>query len=71
MKRIFLTVLLTALPALCEVSVYRNFTLIDGAGNRPRAMSAMIVDNGRITWVGPAAGLKIPALRQVCDARHH
>jgi imidazolonepropionase-like amidohydrolase len=67
MKRIFLTVLLTALPALCEVSVYRNFTLIDGAGNAPRGMSAMIVDNGRITWVGPVASLKIPAGASTVD----
>ena len=44
-----------------EVKVLKNFTLIDGTGRPPAAASAMIVDNGRITWVGPAAQLKAPA----------
>ena len=44
-----------------EVKVLKNFTLIDGTGRPPTSASAMIVDNGRITWVGPAAQLKTPA----------
>jgi imidazolonepropionase-like amidohydrolase len=44
-----------------EVKVLKDFTLIDGTGGRPLAHAAMIIDNGRIRWVGPAAQLKSPA----------
>jgi len=54
-----------SLPA--EVKVLKNFTLIDGTGKAPQSGSAMIVDNGRITWVGPVASLKAPASAQVID----
>jgi imidazolonepropionase-like amidohydrolase len=57
--------LCAALPA--EVKVFRNFTLIDGTGRAPAPASAMIVDNGRIAWVGPAAQLKAPAGAQTVD----
>jgi imidazolonepropionase-like amidohydrolase len=42
------------------VLVLRNFTLIDGRGGAPAANSALIATDGRITWVGPAAELKVP-----------
>jgi imidazolonepropionase-like amidohydrolase len=44
-------------PAL----VLTNFTLIDGNGGTPVANSALVAENGRITYVGPAAQLKAPA----------
>jgi len=44
-----------------EVKVLKDFTLIDGTGGPPLAHAAMIIDNGRIQWVGPAAQLKSPA----------
>jgi len=44
-----------------EVKVLKNFTLIDGTGRAPAAASAMIVDNGRITWIGRTASLAAPA----------
>jgi imidazolonepropionase-like amidohydrolase len=44
-----------------EVRVLRGFTLIDGTGRPAAANSAIIIDNGRIRWVGPVADLKIPA----------
>jgi imidazolonepropionase-like amidohydrolase len=44
-----------------EVKVLKGFTLIDGTGGPPLAHAAMIVDNGRIRWVGPEAQLKSPA----------
>jgi imidazolonepropionase-like amidohydrolase len=44
-----------------EVKVLKDFTLIDGTGGPPLAHAAMIIDNGRIRWVGPAAQLKSPA----------
>jgi imidazolonepropionase-like amidohydrolase len=50
-----------------EVKAFRNFTLIDGTGKAPSPSSAMIVDNGRITWVGPDAQLKSPAGAIVVD----
>ena len=44
-----------------EVRILKGFTLLDGTGRPPMASAAMIIDNGRITWVGPAAQLKPPA----------
>src|SRR6266571_3734289 len=35
-----------------EVKVLKNFTLIDGTGRSPVTESAMIVNDGRITWIG-------------------
>jgi imidazolonepropionase-like amidohydrolase len=59
--------MLFATSLVAEVKVLKNFTLIDGAGHTPLAGAAMILDNGRITWVGPAARLKTPASAQVID----
>jgi imidazolonepropionase-like amidohydrolase len=50
-----------------EVKVLKNFTLIDGTGRPPVSGSAMIVDNGRITWVGQVAQLKAPATAETID----
>lgn len=47
-----------AAPAALVLS---GFTLIDGQGGTPAANSAMIVIDGRISWVGSAAELKAPA----------
>jgi imidazolonepropionase-like amidohydrolase len=55
----------TSLPA--EVKVLKNFTLIDGTGRAPVARAAMILDNGRIAWVGSVAALKTPPSAQVVD----
>jgi len=43
-----------------EIKVLQDFTLIDGTGRPPATHVSMIVDNGRIRWVGPAAELKMP-----------
>lgn len=50
-----------------EVKVLKNFTLIDGTGRTPVKSSAMIVDNGRIQWVGTTAQLKAPAGAETID----
>jgi imidazolonepropionase-like amidohydrolase len=50
-----------------EVKVLRNFTLIDGTGRSPAVSASMIVDNGRVTWVGPTAQLKPPAAAETVD----
>src|SRR5258708_30412983 len=57
---------LATLALLCatlhgEVKVLKNCTLIDGSGRPPLKDAALIVDNGRIQWVGPATQLKTPA----------
>ena len=58
---------LVALPLAAEVKVLKNFTLIDGTGKAPVAAAAMIIDNGRISWVGTTAQLKAPAGAEVVD----
>ena len=58
---------LAALPLAAEVKVLKNFTLIDGNGKAPVPAAAMIIDNGRISWVGAAAQLKVPAGADVVD----
>ena len=50
-----------------DTLVLKNFSLIDGTGTAVRPGSALIVENGRITWVGPAAQLKTPAGARVDD----
>jgi imidazolonepropionase-like amidohydrolase len=72
--RNLLAILLTVLAAACGRStpepepatsaadplVLRNFTLIDGTAQAPVAGAAMVVEGGRITWVGPARDLEVP-----------
>jgi imidazolonepropionase-like amidohydrolase len=50
-----------------EIKVLKNFTLIDGTGAAPVSGAAMIVDNGRITWIGPVAKLNAPAQAETID----
>jgi len=52
---------------LAETTVLTNFTLIDGTGRDAVPNSAMIITDGRITWVGPASALKKPAGAQTRD----
>jgi imidazolonepropionase-like amidohydrolase len=56
-----------ALSLHAEVKLLKNFTLIDGTGRAPMPAAAMIIDNGRIQWVGPVAQLKTPAGAQTTD----
>ena len=44
-----------------ETKVIKNFTLINGTGQPALPKAAMVVVDGRIDWVGPAAELKAPA----------
>lgn len=50
-----------------DVVVLTNFTLIDGAGGAPVGDSALIIQDGRVSWVGPAADLDAPARAEVVD----
>jgi hypothetical protein len=60
-------VLFFATSLVAEVKALKNFTLIDGTGGPPLAHAAMIIDAGRILWVGPVSQLKTPASAQVID----
>src|SRR5262249_23136417 len=62
-----LTCLLLANSLHAEVKVLKNFTLIDGTGRAPAPQSSMIIDNGRISWIGPTAQLKAPAGAETVD----
>ena len=48
----------TGTPAADRL-VLRNFTLIDGTGRAPLADAAMVVEDGRVAWTGPAAELDV------------
>jgi imidazolonepropionase-like amidohydrolase len=57
-------------PAATGPLVLNNFTLIDGRGGPPLTPAALVAENGRITWIGPAAQLKAPrgaAIRELKD----
>ncbi len=56
-----------AAPLAAEVKVFKGFTLIDGSGGAPVANAALIADNGRIQWIGPAAKLQAPAGAESID----
>ena len=60
-------VVLFATSLVAEVKALKNFTLIDGTGRAPVAHAAMIIDSGRILWVGRANELKTDASTQVID----
>ena len=59
--------LLLASSLHAEIKVLKNFTLIDGTGRTPVAESAMIIDNGHITWIGRTPQLKTPAGAEIVD----
>lgn len=49
--------------------VLRNFTLIDGGDHAPVLKAAMVVEKGRVSWVGPEADLKAPNGAKTTDLR--
>ena len=61
------------LAALLEAAfggarVFRDFTLIDGTGAAARPHWAMVVEGGRIQWIGANSMLRVPAKAQVTEA---
>jgi imidazolonepropionase-like amidohydrolase len=44
-------------PPSEDIQVYKNFTLIDGTDHAPVDRAAMVVKDGRISWVGPATAM--------------
>lgn len=67
MNKLALLVSFFALGLHAETKVFKNFTLIDGTGHAAAPNSAMIIENGRISWVGPVSQLKTPPGAQVTD----
>lgn len=61
------TALLAGAAAFCSAAanaapvLYTGFTLIDGSGGKPVPGTAMLVDDAKIRWVGPAAKAPAPA----------
>ncbi|HEX8302676.1 amidohydrolase family protein [Sphingomonas sp.] len=51
---------LVAAPAFADTLVLHGFTLIDGTGRAPVRNAGMVITDGRIRWVGPAAGMRTP-----------
>ena len=45
--------------------------VIDGTGAAPRANQTVILERGRITWVGPSASARIPAGARVLERPGH
>jgi imidazolonepropionase-like amidohydrolase len=54
-------------PAVAETTVLKNVTVIDGVGAAALPNAAIVMSNGKITWVGPVANLKTPADAKVED----
>ena len=54
-------------PAASAALVLKNFTLIDGNAGAPLQNAALVAENGRITWVGPAGRLNAPPGAAVQD----
>jgi imidazolonepropionase-like amidohydrolase len=67
MNKLALLVSLFAIGLHAETKVFKNFTLIDGTGRAAAPNSAMIIENGRISWVGPVSQLKTPSGAEVAD----
>lgn len=49
-----------ATGAQAETNVLTHFTLIDGTGRRAAPDQALIITDGRLSWVGPASKLRVP-----------
>jgi imidazolonepropionase-like amidohydrolase len=59
--------LLASLPALAETTVLKNMTVIDGTGRAAQPNAALVMTDGKITWVGPVSQLKAPAGARTVD----
>jgi imidazolonepropionase-like amidohydrolase len=50
-----------------QTLILRNFTLIDGTDRVPSPGSAMVIEDGRIAWLGPNSDVKVPDGAQTRD----
>ncbi len=67
MRMKIIALICLALPLFAETKLFKNFTLIDGTGKPAQAGMAMIVVDGRIQSIGPAAKITTPAGSEVID----
>lgn len=76
MKKLFLTLLLLALPALASAQpsqaprpvVFTHVTVIDATGAPARSDMTVVLTGDRITGLGPSASIQVPKDAQVVDA---
>ena len=76
MKKLFLALLLLALPALRSQQpsqtprplVFTHVTVLDMTGSPPRPDMAVMISGDRITALGPSNGFRVPSDAQVVDA---
>ncbi|MDB5740413.1 MAG: putative amidohydrolase [Alphaproteobacteria bacterium] len=54
-------------PAIAETTVLNNVTVIDGTGAAALANAAIVITDGKISYVGPAAGVKAPRDAKIED----
>ncbi len=57
-----LALLALSAPAIAETTVLNNVTVIDGTGAAALANAAIVITDGKISYVGPAAGAKAPKM---------
>jgi imidazolonepropionase-like amidohydrolase len=62
-----LALLALSAPAFAETTVLNNVTVIDGTGAAPLANAAIVMTDGKISYVGPAAGVKAPKDAKTLD----
>jgi imidazolonepropionase-like amidohydrolase len=62
-----LALLALSAPAIAETTVLNNVTVIDGTGAAPLANAAIVMTDGKISYVGPAAGMKAPKDAKIED----
>jgi imidazolonepropionase-like amidohydrolase len=53
------------------VTLIRHATLLDGLGGEPLPDAALLVDEDRIAWIGPAAAAPTPEGGHILDATGH
>ncbi len=72
MKRFFILLCLLAAPSLMAGQqrplVITNVTIIDATGAAAKPDTALVILGDRITWIGKAGDLRLPANAQVVDA---
>ena len=67
MLRLIITTIFVAVMASAQTLVVQHARLIDGNGGTPIEDSALVVEDGRITYAGPFAGAAIPSGAQVMN----
>lgn len=67
MRKLLISLAFLSLPIVGEIKVLKNFTLIDGNGGPAIEAAAMVIDNGRITWIGSASRVKPPEGAVITD----